>query len=192
MTALPIVYLSIDLVSKIGVKMKLYKIIMVSFVYSYFSIDVNAQDKILVNVPDWPPYFTYFSDNKGFATELIDLILTEVGYDCEFVPLPVARGNMYFKNGSIDVAVLSYKKNRDNFVYYNDIPIFSTKMKFVTRNSTKEVDDISQLNWLKFEFVRGVSYTKEINSNVNLSDQNGYTSVSLSNALKKSWLTEVI
>jgi len=151
----------------------------------YLSISVSAQEKILVNVPDWPPYFSYFDNNQGFAIELIDLILTEAGYKFEFIPLPVTRGNVYIKNGNIDVSVLSYNKSRDNFVYYNDIPLFSITMKLVTRHDTKEIDDISQLNWLKFEFVRGLSYTKEINSYANTLEKNVHTSVTLSNALKK-------
>ncbi|WP_218156530.1 substrate-binding periplasmic protein [Pseudoalteromonas denitrificans] len=141
---------------------------------------------MIINEPEWPPYYMTDNSKPGFAKELLSIILTNLNYDFEFQLLPIARGNFYMKNGNADISIFSYKKQRSEFLHYGKIPIFTIKIKFVSRiDANFQINKISDISPLRFEFVRGISYTENILQHANASDKNIYTSVILKNALKK-------
>lgn len=88
--------------------------------------------------------------------------MKEMNYPYRFVPLPIKRGNSYIKNGYLDLSVLSYNEKRTQYVHYNSVPLFTIKMKFVSRKSAPDIEQVSDISRLRFEAVRGLSYSEEI------------------------------
>ncbi|WP_171045282.1 substrate-binding periplasmic protein [Pseudoalteromonas rubra] len=140
---------------------------------------------LLINSPDWRPYFTYDDTATGYAKELLKYLLEDNGYAYHFVPLPIKRGNQYIKMGKLDVSVLSYRPERVQFVSYADFPLYSVSLRFVSRPEHAHIQHVNDISPLRFEFVRGVSYTKEIRETANALERDVYTSVTLEHALKK-------
>lgn len=148
-------------------------------------LNIAHTKPLLINSPDWRPYFTYDDTATGYAKELLKYLLEDNGYSYRFVPLPIKRGNQYIKTGKLDVSVLSYRPERAQFVSYADFPLFTVSLRFISRPEHAKIRHVDDISPLRFEFVRGVSYTQEIREKANVLERDVYTSVTLEHALKK-------
>ncbi|ALU44590.1 hypothetical protein AT705_17600 [Pseudoalteromonas rubra] len=63
--------------------------------------------------------------------------------------------------------------------------LFTISLRFVSRPVHANIRHVNDIVPLRFEFVRGVSYTKEIRERANTLEKDVYTSVTLEHALKK-------
>ena len=130
----------------------------------YFSA-VDASEKIIIDNPDWPPFFFGSDKNapKGIGREIIEMALKKDGEKFHFERFPIKRANFYLKSGNIDIGLYSYKKKREAFVYYSKEPLFSTKYRFMVRSdSSIKVRSYKDLNFLVFGYLDGLSFTPEL------------------------------
>lgn len=91
-----------------------------------------ATDKIVldVNSVDWPPFFL---DQKqtgqaGLARELMTQCISGPKFDVRYMQLPIKRTHQYMQTGQIDLAVYSFKPEREDFVWYSAVPMFHSEI----------------------------------------------------------------
>ncbi len=108
-----------------------------------------ATDKIVleVNSVDWPPFFL---DQKqtgqvGLARELMTACISGAQFDVRFMQLPIKRTHQYMQTGQLDLAVYSFKPEREDFVWYSAVPMFHSEIGVAAKKEfiqplTKETD----------------------------------------------------
>ena len=77
---------------------------------------------LVIAAENYPP-FEYLKDDKpvGIDVEIIQKIMDKLNVPVKFNFYPFARVNMLLKKGKTDAATsLSYKKEREKFLYYSD------------------------------------------------------------------------
>ena len=80
---------------------------------------------IALNAQPWPPYYLDDAKKPGFARELLQLCIGEMGYETRFSPLPIDAMYKALRNGVLDGHVFSPDKSRESFVVYGKAPLFS-------------------------------------------------------------------
>ena len=155
-------------------------------VFANFS-SLAANEAIQINHTNWPPYL--FSPVKvvdqqrfyGLARDVIDYCLAKHNQTANYIPLPIKRTHVYMKNGQLDLAIYSYKKDREQFVIYSKEPIFTSEYGFaVLKNSDIEITDLSDLSPYRFGHLAGLAHTPALSEIVELKRQqnlvvNGYS-----------------
>lgn len=138
--------------------------LIISIVLLYFSA-VDASEKIIIDNPDWPPFFFGSDKNapKGIGREIIEMGLKRHGEKFHFERFPIKRSNHYIKTGEIDIALYSNKKKRKAFVLYSKEPLFPAKYRFMVRSdSSIKIRSYKDLNFLVFGYLDGLSFTPEL------------------------------
>ena len=112
---------------------------------------------------DWPPY--YFKDKSaglpGFARQILETCLSELGYRTTFAFYPVKRMYHYLEKGEIDIAVFSYRKSRESFVWFSREPIFCSGYRPVVRaKSGIQIRRLSDFDPLRIGHLAGLRYSK--------------------------------
>lgn len=103
----------------------------VAVLFGWVPLSSAAEKVVLdVNSVDWPPFFL---DQKqtgqvGLARELMSLCIHGPDYDVRYMQLPIKRTHQYMQNGQIDLAVYSFKPEREDFVWYNAVPMFYSEI----------------------------------------------------------------
>jgi polar amino acid transport system substrate-binding protein len=99
---------------------------------SFLTPICSAAEKIAldVNSVDWPPFFL---DQKqtgqpGLARELLTLCINKPLYDVHFMQLPIKRTHHYMQTGQLDLAVYSFKPEREDFVWFGKEPMFHSEI----------------------------------------------------------------
>lgn len=124
---------------------------------------------------DWPPY--YFGKNRdtlpGFARELIEHCSSEAGIAPQFHFFPVKRMYSYLKKGEIDIAIFSYKKSREDFVYYGTESLFTSGYRpVVLKDSGITIEKMRDFDALKLGHLAGLIYSPDFLSYINQRKKN--------------------
>jgi ABC-type amino acid transport substrate-binding protein len=117
---------------------------------------------IQINDVNWIPFFMQ-GERKGFAHEIMQAFLDEQKLAHEFVLLPPPRTEDYMKAGQIDLCVYSYKKEREEFIWYGKEAIFSISYRIPVRSDAKlPIKGLEDLKGYRLGRTRGIAYTPEI------------------------------
>lgn len=118
--------------------------------------------ELVVVENDWPPY--YFGNNSeqlpGFARELLDICLPRTGHRPVYRFYPVRRMYSYLEKGRLDIALFSYKEEREEFVYYGSEPIFTSSYRPVVRKGSGiEIQTLADFDPLRLGHLAGLRYS---------------------------------
>lgn len=95
----------------------------------------NEQITLDVNSVDWPPFFLEQkqSGQVGLARELLSLCVKQPTYDVRYMQLPIKRTHQYMQTGQLDLAIYSFKPEREDFVWYSAQPLFHSAIGVATK-----------------------------------------------------------
>lgn len=119
--------------------------------------------EIIVNDPDWPPYFFKGEDYQptGFVKEILSECISKTSYKARFIYHPLKRMRDYIERGKLDVHVYSYKPSREAFLVYGKEPIFNTSYRpFVNVKAPFEINKIDDFKGLNIGHLQGLTYSK--------------------------------
>jgi polar amino acid transport system substrate-binding protein len=126
---------------------------------------VNANEKIIINDVNWPPYFIIDAEKgrAGLAKEIINSCLQRIGYQAKYHELPIKRPHHFMEAGEIDITVYSYKAEREKILYYGKEVLFNSEYGFMVKaNSEIKIDDLADLEPYVIGHLAGLSYTPEL------------------------------
>ena len=112
---------------------------------------------------DWPPYFFAGKSNgvEGFAKELLKMFIPERGYTCNFTFYPVKRMYSYMEKGKLDIALFSYKKERESFLVYGKEPLFTSGYRpVVLTGSDIKIRSLTDFDTLRIGHLAGLKYSR--------------------------------
>jgi len=134
------------------------------FIAVLVAFPLSAKQTIIINDIYWPPYFfTGDKQQQGIGKELINICLSQAGYNTEYHRLPVKRTHLYMENGDIDITIYSYRKSREKFVWYGKESLFNTNYGFMVRaNSDINITKLADLTPYKMGHLAGLSYSPEL------------------------------
>ncbi|CCQ10445.1 hypothetical protein PALB_13120 [Pseudoalteromonas luteoviolacea B = ATCC 29581] len=147
------------------------------FIFLLISPHTIDASEIVVNDPDWPPYFFKGESYQpiGFAKEVLQLCIAKTPYQANFIYHPIKRMRNYMENGKLDVHVYSYKENRDAFLLFGKEPIFKTSYRpFVNKKAAFEIDSLDDFRGLRIGHLQGLKYSKAYFDYIENSLDKGY------------------
>ncbi len=141
--------------------------LVLSLIFTFFStvapVVAVAQELIVIE-NDWPPYYFGNTTNPqaGFARELLDACLPDAGYTAEYRFYPVKRMYSYLRKGLLDIAIFSYRKDREEMVIYGREPIFTSSYRpVVLKGSAICIDSLRDFDSLRLGHLAGLRYSAE-------------------------------
>jgi ABC-type amino acid transport substrate-binding protein len=136
----------------------------------------NANQKIIINDIQWPPYFMINAEQEGagLGKDIINLCVQRGGYQVEYHELPIKRTHHFMEVGEVDITVYSYKEKRKEILYYGKEALFNSEYGFmVRRNSDIKIDKLADLEPYVIGHLAGLSYTPELKKIINNKDEIG-------------------
>ena len=128
---------------------------------------VHALDEMTMATSDWPPY-EYVQDGKnvGFATEVLEEVLTKLGYTLKIEIMPWKRATEMAKAGEMD-AVYSASENaeRAEFLYFPKTALHPSEYVFFIRKADAgklKFDSLDDIKDHKVGVTRGYAYSDEL------------------------------
>jgi hypothetical protein len=64
-------------------------------------------------------------------------MFTKNDFIIKYIKLPVKRTHLYMRSGELDISLYSLKKEREAFVVYLKVPVFTTEYGFAVRSDSK-------------------------------------------------------
>ena len=119
-------------------------------------------NKLILNDIDWPPYLFPESKNElsGLGKDVLNECLPKKDFRLKYEKLPVKRTHLDMQTGKIDISLYSYKKERETFLIYGKVPIFTTEYGFAVRaNSNIDIQKIEDLEPLRIGNLAGLTHT---------------------------------
>jgi ABC-type amino acid transport substrate-binding protein len=133
-------------------------------------------NRLILNDIDWPPYFfaEAKSDLSGLGKDILNECLLKNNFTIEYLKLPVKRTYRYMQSGELDISLYSFKKEREEFVVYGKVPVFTTEYGFAVRaDSDIDIQKIEELKNLTIGHLAGLSHTPEISTIIEQKRING-------------------
>jgi polar amino acid transport system substrate-binding protein len=134
---------------------------------------------LILNDIDWPPYLFPESKNNisGLAKDVLNECLPKKHFKLKYIKLPVKRTHLYMQSGELDISLYSLKKEREEFVVYSKVPVFTSEYGFAVRaDSNIEIRKIEDLKKLTIGHLAGLSHTPEISKIIEKKRLNGQLS----------------
>jgi ABC-type amino acid transport substrate-binding protein len=130
----------------------------------------NAQQNIIINDVEWPPYFFVGDKNEqqGLAKELLNICVPQTGYKIDYRRLPVKNTQSFMATGKIDLTVYSYRQQREAFLYYANETLFTSEYGFMVRaDSAINITELNDLAPYKMGHLAGLTYIPELMQIIN-------------------------
>ncbi len=160
--------------------MQLLKVL-VSFACSTFALGITP---LSVSRPDWPPYSIINGPghHPGYLIEITNQCFSDAGYQPNYRELPIKRMFNAMKKGDLLVNVMSYKRDRAEFLAFGKIPLFRGEYVAFTNNKQttliKNIDDLNGLSLGDFVGIRpSDSYRTYLDLRLKKRDAGGITVV---------------
>lgn len=117
---------------------------------------------LVLNDVDWPPYL--FANNNdtfaGLAKDILRHCLSGSDYQMTFVNLPIKRTHVFMQSGRLDITIYSYKPEREQFIYYGKVPLFTSEYGFaVSAESNITINSLDDLDPLRIGHMPGLTHT---------------------------------
>jgi polar amino acid transport system substrate-binding protein len=124
----------------------------------------SAKDKVIldVNSVDWPPFFLDPKqlNQPGLARELLTFCINGDQYDIRFMHLPIKRTHHYMQKGQLDLAVYSFKPEREDFVWYSAVPMFHSEIGVAARRDfIQPITNETELEPWRIGYLAGLGLT---------------------------------
>ena len=127
-----------------------------------------AAETINIDNPNWAPYFINKNENRGYIHDFINTCISSMGYTPKFKNVPINRMFKLYKNGDLDINVMSKRRLRKDFAHYSEKPIFTAKMTpFSLRQNRLKISKTSDLNNYRLGHKVGLRYSKEFLAYIN-------------------------
>jgi ABC-type amino acid transport substrate-binding protein len=136
----------------------------------------NANQKIIINDIQWPPYFMINAkeEGSGLGKDIISLCVQRGGYQVEYRELPIKRTHHFMEEGEIDITVYSYKEKRKEILYYGKEALFNSEYGFMVRtDSDIKINKLADLEPYVIGHLAGLSYTPELKKIIDAKDEIG-------------------
>lgn len=136
---------------------------LLSFSQVFAATVATPKNHIVIVENDWPPYFLG-NDSKatGFAKDLLSICVPKTGYKAVFQFFPVKRMYSFLKKGEIDVALFSYKKEREDMVQYGKVPLFTSSYRPIVRSDSGfKINAIQDFDGLRLGHLAGLRYSSD-------------------------------
>lgn len=154
-------------------------VIIVWIVFCVIGINETfGQETKILNIvaSDWPPYI--FGEKpgelKGIAKELLEMCVPQTGYDTKFESYPVKRIFAYLEEGKADVSVFSYKKEREDFLFYGKEPLFASGYRpVVLAGKNIQIRTLQDFDKLRLGHLEGLKYSKNFYEYIELRRKKG-------------------
>jgi polar amino acid transport system substrate-binding protein len=123
---------------------------------------------VIINNTNWQPFFfTGIGAPKGLGGEVLELCLPEAGYKPGYVNNSIKRMYKGLEDGTIDLNIFSYKKEREGFLFYSKVPLFKSEYKpFIRVDSKIKIRKISDFDKYKLGHRPGLRYSAEFHNYV--------------------------
>lgn len=128
----------------------------------------RAQDKkqqpIVINDPEWPPYF--FAGRPENPPGLMKEILTECSarlqIPFEFKHQPIERMQVGMEQGTLDINIFSYKKEREKVMDFGkEVMLTSRYIPIVRADANYSIKTIKDFDQYRLGHTIGLRYSKE-------------------------------
>lgn len=121
---------------------------------------------LLVNAVDWPPFFIrkHRDGLPGLAREILDHCLPAAGYVPRYEWLPIKRTYQYMQQGKLDLAVYSHKADREPYLHYSRLTMFSSQLGFAVRQDFKPAGrELQDVEPFRLGYLAGLALSPEVN-----------------------------
>ncbi len=121
-------------------------------------------EPIIINDPEWPPYFFagQTHEEPGLMKELLSHCLDQLKIPYRFKYQPIERMQVGFEQGTVDMNIFSYKPEREKIMDFGKLPILvSSYYPIVRQDSTIKIKKIGDFDPLKLGHTIGLRYSKE-------------------------------
>ena len=132
-------------------------------IFSFSIARLEAQE-IVINDPDWPPFFfAGRKDNQdGFAKEVLETCMKKVQKPYKFKYFPLNRLLLGVKEGFIDVNIYSRKDDRLDYLHYGGQALFKLSYRpIVRKDSSIDIKSIKDFDSLRLGHQIGFRYSDE-------------------------------
>ena len=124
-------------------------------------------ENLVICTCEWPPYeYTENGKTLGFATEVIEKVLPQMGYSPQIKFMPWKRAVEMVKNGNADgIFSISYKDTRAEFLYYPEKSIHPSEyVFFINKNNVGNLkfDSFEDLKSHRIGVTREYAYSEEL------------------------------
>ena len=112
---------------------------------------------------DWPPYYVKdpSANLPGFARELLNICIPQLGYHTDFTFYPVKRMYTYLEKGELDIALFSYRKSREALVHFSREPLFASGYRPVVRaGGGIQIRSLADFENLRIGHLAGLKYSE--------------------------------
>lgn len=140
-----------------------------------FAPEVYA-NRLILNDIDWPPYL--FPQSKknlsGLGKDVLNVCLPKNNFTIKYIKLPVKRTHLYMQNGELDISLYSFKQQREEFLVYGKVPVFTAEYGFAVRaDSEIDIQKTEDLADFRVGHLAGLSHTPEISKVIEQKRLNG-------------------
>lgn len=162
-------------------RMKPVLIIILTIVFcitpsSAISGDEPPRIPIVIVENDWPPYYFRLPQTgfPGLARELLEICVQRTSYSPFFNFFPVNRMYAYLKSGEIDLAMFSYRADRDTMLHYGREPLFTSGYRPVVRaGESISITTLHDFDKLRLGHLAGLKYSPEFYQYIMERQKNG-------------------
>lgn len=111
----------------------------------------------------------------GLGKEIVNLCLKKNDIGIKYLKLPIKRTHHFMDVGEIDITVYSYKKKREEILYYGEEALFDSEYGFVVRaNSGIDISSLSDLKPYVIGHLAGLSYTPALMKIIEDKEKSGH------------------
>lgn len=121
-----------------------------------------GQVSLDVNSADWPPFFLNerATGQPGLARELMNLCVNSKDYTLRYMQLPIKRTHQYMQSGELDLAVYSFKPDRESFVWYSAQPLFHSEIGVAVKTEfIQPIEKEADLEPWRIGYLAGLALT---------------------------------
>lgn len=146
--------------------MRLFNITVLFIILSYSSgLLASPKTELFINDIKWPPFFFQANDdgNVGLGKEIINHCLANNTYELLYKNLPIKRTHQNMQSGELDVSVYSYRKEREEYIFYGSEPIFFSNYGFASnRRDNIIINSLNDIKGYQLGHLAGLVHTEEL------------------------------
>lgn len=134
------------------------------FLVGLGSQGTQAAEPVVINDPDWPPYFFggHPGNPPGLMKELLSQCFTRINVPFVFKNQPIERMQVGMEQGTVDLNLFSYKTEREKIVDFGKEVMFTSSYRpFVRADSPISIKAISDFDRLRLGHTIGLRYSKD-------------------------------
>lgn len=124
----------------------------------------RQQQPLVINDPEWPPYFfAGLPDHPpGLMKEILSQCFTKLQIPFEFKFQPIERMQVGIEQGTLDLNIFSYKKEREKIVQFGKDVMFTSAYRPIIRaDSDITIKNINDFDRHRLGHTIGLRYSKE-------------------------------